>query len=36
MVAEAVGLLVDRGIPPEVYASSNTAGGDEANTRFAR
>jgi uncharacterized phosphosugar-binding protein len=36
MVAEAVGLLVDRGIPPEVYASSNTAGGDEANARFAR
>ena len=31
VVAEAVQLLVDRGIVPEVYASANTAGGDAAN-----
>jgi len=34
MVAEAVGLLVDRGVTPDVYASSNTQGGDDANARF--
>jgi len=34
MVAEAVQLLISRGITPEVYASSNTAGGDAANSRF--
>jgi uncharacterized phosphosugar-binding protein len=35
MVAEAVQMLVDRGLSPEVYTSSNTEGGDEANARFA-
>lgn len=34
MVAEAVQLLVERGITPEVYSSSNTAGGDAANSRY--
>jgi uncharacterized phosphosugar-binding protein len=34
VVAEAVQLLVDRGISPDVYASSNTEGGDAANSRF--
>jgi uncharacterized phosphosugar-binding protein len=36
VVAEAVQLLVDRGIVPEVYVSSNTAGGDAANARVGR
>lgn len=36
VVAEAVQLLVDRGVSPEVYVSSNTAGGDEANAAFLR
>lgn len=31
IVAEAVQLLVDRGVNPEVYSSSNTAGGDAQN-----
>lgn len=34
IVAEAVQLLVDRGIAPEVYSSSNTEGGDADNFRF--
>lgn len=34
VVAEAVQLLVDRGISPDVYTSSNTEGGDAANSRF--
>jgi uncharacterized phosphosugar-binding protein len=34
VVAEAVQLLVDRGVSPDVYASSNTEGGDAANSRF--
>jgi len=34
MVAEAVGLLVHRGVTPDVYASSNTQGGDDVNARF--
>ncbi len=34
IVAEAVQLLVDRGITPEVYSSSNTEGGDADNSRF--
>ena len=34
IVAEAVELLVARGISPDVYASSNTEGGDAANSRF--
>jgi uncharacterized phosphosugar-binding protein len=34
IVAEAVGLLVERGTPPDVYTSSNTEGGDEANARY--
>jgi len=36
VVAEAVQSLVDRGIPPEVYASSNIAGGDAANSQFTK
>ena len=36
VVAEAVQLLVNRGIEPDVYTSSNTEGGDEANRAFAR
>ena len=36
IVAEAVQLLVDRGIEPDIYTSSNTAGGDDANARFIR
>jgi uncharacterized phosphosugar-binding protein len=36
VVAEAVQLLVDRGIAPDLYASSNTEGGDAANSRFLR
>lgn len=36
VVAEAVQLLVERGITPDVYTSSNTAGGDAANARFVR
>jgi uncharacterized phosphosugar-binding protein len=35
IVAETVQRLVDRGITPEVYTSSNTSGGDAANSRFA-
>lgn len=35
IVAETVQRLVARGITPEVYTSSNTAGGDAANLRFA-
>ena len=35
VVAEAVQLLVERGVPVEVYTSSNTQGGDEANAGFA-
>jgi len=34
VVAEAVQMLVDRGVVPEVYASANTAGGDAANAAF--
>jgi uncharacterized phosphosugar-binding protein len=34
VVAEAVQLLVDRGMPPDVYTSANVEGGDEANARF--
>ncbi|GAB3124376.1 SIS domain-containing protein [Glaciibacter psychrotolerans] len=34
MVAEAVQLMVERGVVPEVYSSSNTAGGDAANSRY--
>ncbi len=33
VVAEAVQLLLDRGIVPDVYVSANTAGGDAANAR---
>lgn len=36
VVAEAVQLLVDRGISPDVYTSSNIEGGDAANSRFVR
>jgi uncharacterized phosphosugar-binding protein len=36
MVAEAVQLLVDRGIRPDIYTSSNTEGGDDANASFVR
>jgi uncharacterized phosphosugar-binding protein len=36
MVAEAVQMLIDRGIAPEVYVSSNAKGGDEANARSRR
>ena len=36
LVAEVVERLVARGIVPEVYASSNVAGGDAANARFGR
>lgn len=35
IVAETVARLVAAGIPPEVYTSSNTSGGDAANDRFA-
>jgi uncharacterized phosphosugar-binding protein len=35
VVAETVQRLVDRGTTPEVYSSSNTSGGDAANSRFA-
>ena len=34
VVAEAVQMLVDRGIVPDVYASANTTAGDSANARF--
>ena len=34
IVAEAVELLVARGIIPEVYRSANVAGGDAANARY--
>jgi uncharacterized phosphosugar-binding protein len=34
VVAEAVQLLVDRGISPDVYTSSNLEGGDAANSGF--
>jgi uncharacterized phosphosugar-binding protein len=33
-VAEVVERLVARGIAPEVYASSNVAGGDAVNDRY--
>lgn len=36
MVAEAVQSLVARGVVPDVYTSSNTEGGDDANSRFVR
>jgi uncharacterized phosphosugar-binding protein len=36
VVAEAVGILVERGTPPEVYTSANIDGGDAANARFGR
>ena len=36
MVAEAVQLLVARGVMPEVYSSSNTEGGDAANSRYVQ
>jgi uncharacterized phosphosugar-binding protein len=36
VVAEAVGLLVQRGTPPDVYTSANVEGGDEANAGFLR
>ena len=36
LVAEVVERLVARGIVPEVYVSSNVAGGDAANDRFQR
>ncbi len=36
LVAEVVERLVARGIVPEVYASSNVAGGDAANARLGR
>ena len=36
LVAEVVERLMTRGIVPEVYASSNVAGGDAANARFGR
>jgi len=34
VVAEAVQILVNRGMAPEVYISSNTEGGDAANARY--
>lgn len=34
LVAEAVEILVGRGVAPEVFASSNTAGGDEMNAQL--
>ena len=34
VVAEAVQLLLDRGIVPDIYASSNTAEGDAVNAAF--
>ncbi|MFN8520935.1 MAG: hypothetical protein U0667_16430 [Chloroflexota bacterium] len=36
LVAETVERLVARGVVPEVYASSNVAGGDAANDRYLR
>lgn len=36
LVAEVAERLVARGIAPEVYASSNVAGGDAANDRYLR
>jgi uncharacterized phosphosugar-binding protein len=36
VVAHAVQVLVDRGLPPDVYTSSNLEGGDDANASFAR
>ena len=36
VVAEAVQRLVEGGIAPEVYTSSNAEGGDAANSRFIR
>lgn len=36
LVAEVVERLVARGVPPEVYSSSNVAGGDAANDRYVR
>jgi uncharacterized phosphosugar-binding protein len=34
VVAEAAGILVGRGITPEVFVSANVEGGDAANARF--
>jgi uncharacterized phosphosugar-binding protein len=34
LVAEVVERLITRGITPEVYTSSNVAGGDAANGRY--
>jgi uncharacterized phosphosugar-binding protein len=34
IVAEAVQILVERGVAPEVYSSSNLDGGDEANAGY--
>lgn len=34
VIAEAVQMLVDRGVTPEVYVSSNTADGDAANADY--
>jgi uncharacterized phosphosugar-binding protein len=34
IVAEAVGLLVARGVSPEVYVSANLEGGDAANAAW--
>jgi uncharacterized phosphosugar-binding protein/N-acetylglucosamine kinase-like BadF-type ATPase len=34
LAAETVALLVDRGADPEVFSSSNTAGGDEINNQL--
>jgi len=36
LVAEVVERLVARGVIPEIYRSSNVAGGDAANQGFAR
>lgn len=36
IVTEAVQLLVDRGVPPDVYTSSNLEGGDATNARLMR
>lgn len=36
IVVQAVELLVQRGAPPQIYASSNTLGGDAVNTGFAQ
>jgi uncharacterized phosphosugar-binding protein len=36
LVAEVAERLVGRGVPPEVYASSNVEGGDAVNDRYLR